>query len=84
MRKPPSSILKRILKVRAAKLERMRYRKNKKNLNNKKKRIEQFRANKPYREQAKYVKDYSDVINIFMPDNLKYLIQHSRSPFCKQ
>lgn len=84
MRKPPNNRLKRILKVRALKLERLRYRSIKKRRRTRKTKLQQYRANKSYRDLAKGIKNYVEAINIFMPKNLKYIIQYSNSPFCKQ
>ena len=83
MRKPPSNKVKRILKIRAKKLERMRRARIKKAKNVKRRWLILYQSNKPYREQAKEVRSYLDAINLFMPDNLRYLLQHSNSPFHK-
>lgn len=80
MRKPPSGKEIRILKVRAAKLERMIRKHNNSKRQNKRRKTETFRRNKPFRELAKNVCNYSDVINLFMPKNLRYLISYDKSP----
>lgn len=73
---------KMFLSNRAKKIERVvRKRKIKKLFRNIIKK-ETYGRNKIYREKAKYVKSYSDVLALFMPKNLAYLFSYNKSPIC--
>lgn len=80
MKKPLSPKEKKFVIVRALKLERNARKRNKYNLNRRKKALREYERNKSFREMAKNVTTYNQAVNIFMPKNLKYLISYEKSP----
>ena len=80
MKKPLSPKEKKFVIVRALKLERNARKRNKHNLNRRKKALREYERNKSFREMAKNVTTYNQAVNIFMPKNLKYLISYEKSP----
>lgn len=71
---------KKFLKVKAAKIERMARKRNvKKNLGRIND-IKEYIRNRHYRDMAKGIKSYDDVLNLFLPKNLRYLAFYPKSP----
>ena len=74
--------IKKILKIRAQKIERLNRKRKNKKLSDRKFHTAEYLRNRRFREMAKDVKTYSDLVNLFMPKNLAYLLTYDKSPVC--
>lgn len=80
MKKPLSHDKVKLLIVRAVKLERNARKRKDRRTAKRKRTIQEYIKNKNFREMAKNITTYNQVVNIFMPKNLKYLISYEKSP----